>query len=104
MFGLFQRIPSITTNELANKLTKQTLLLDVRTAAEFQNGHIPQAKNVPLNRIGSYEPKSSGPVYVICQSGMRSKKASKVLKNKGFDVINVRGGMSHWAGTTKRGR
>jgi rhodanese-related sulfurtransferase len=35
---------------------------------------------------------------------MRSKQAAKILNKKGFDVINVRGGMNQWRGTTKGGK
>ena len=47
MFGLFNRIPSISTSELAGKLGKNLILLDVRTPGEYRGGHIASAKNVP---------------------------------------------------------
>ncbi len=37
-------------------------------------------------------------LYVICHSGVRSKMAAKKLKKKGYDVVNVQGGMSAWTG------
>jgi NADPH-dependent 2,4-dienoyl-CoA reductase/sulfur reductase-like enzyme len=58
-------------------------------------GHIKQAKNVPLTEIGRYSGQDSK-VYVICQSGMRSRQATKILNKKGYDVTNIRGGMSQW--------
>ncbi len=103
MFSLFSKIPSVSTKELETRLDKKIILLDVRTPAEFKGGHIPQAINKPLNKMNTYQGKEKE-VYLICQSGMRSKKAAKTLKNKGYDVINVRGGMSQWSGTIKRGK
>lgn len=78
-------------------------LLDVRTPSEYRAGHIPQAINVPLNKIPAYN-KSANEVYVICQSGMRSKNAAKILARKNYHVINVRGGMSQWSGQIKGGK
>lgn len=51
---------------------------------------------MPLNYIEDY--KGTETVYVICQSGMRSKRAVKALRKHGVDAINVRGGMSMWRG------
>ena len=104
MFGLFNRIPSISTSELAGKLSKNLILLDVRTPGEYRGGHIALAKNVPLNKIADYRQKEAQPVYVICQSGMRSKQAARILKQKGYQVINVTGGMNRWTGPTRGGK
>jgi rhodanese family protein len=68
--------------------------------AEFRRGHIKEAKNVPLSQIGQFSPANEETIYVICHSGMRSKMAAKKLKKKGYDVVNVRGGMSAWTGET----
>lgn len=104
MFNLFQKIPSISTNELQEKLKQPITLLDVRTPSEYRAGHIAKAQNIPLAKINDYQPKQAGTMYVICQSGMRSKKAASILKKKGWDVINVRGGMSQWTGPVKGGK
>ncbi|MDT2758028.1 rhodanese-like domain-containing protein [Enterococcus asini] len=104
MFGLFNRIPSISTGELQQKLNKDLILLDVRTPSEYRGGHIAAAKNVPLNKIANYQQRQNEPVYVICQSGMRSKQAAKILKNKGYDVVNVTGGMNRWNGPIRGGK
>ena len=98
MFHLFTKIDSISTSELEQKLKKIIQLLDVRTPSEYRNGHIQGAKNVPLNEIARYAPETNEIVYVICHSGVRSKMAAKKLKKKGYDVVNVQGGMSAWTG------
>ncbi len=98
MFHLFTKIDSISTSELEQKLKKKIQLLDVRTPSEYRNGHIQGAKNVPLNEIARYASETNETVYVICHSGVRSKMAAKKLKKKGYDVVNVQGGMSAWTG------
>ncbi|WJP97838.1 rhodanese-like domain-containing protein [Macrococcus bovicus] len=100
--SLFRRIPSVSTTELETLMKERINLLDVRTPAEFQAGHIRGAKNVPLTEIQHYQNKDQ--VYVICQSGMRSKRAAQILSDKGIDVVNVRGGMSAWAGRRVTGK
>ena len=104
MFGLFQSIQSVSTKELETKLTDNITLLDVRTPAEYRSGHISKAKNVPADKIASYSGNKDQPVYVICQSGMRSKRAAKALKSNGYKPINVRGGMSQWSGSVRGGK
>ncbi|MBJ8325342.1 rhodanese-like domain-containing protein [Streptococcus pacificus] len=90
---------SITTNELADILASKTVqLIDVRTPEEFKQSHISKARNVPLSQINSFVGPKDKTVYVICQSGMRSKKAANHLSKKGYKVVNVRGGMSQWQG------
>ncbi|MEY8445655.1 rhodanese-like domain-containing protein [Enterococcus ratti] len=101
---LFQTIKSISTTELKGKLHASIQLIDVRTPAEYQQGHIKQAKNIPLQQIMSFKGKQEEPVYLICQSGMRSKQASKILKKMGYEVINVRGGMNQWIEPTIGGK
>ena len=96
----FKKTPTISTTELENKLSEKPQIIDVREPHEFKIGHIPGAKNIPLAKVSTYTPK--GQVYVVCQSGMRSKRATKILLKQGHDVINVRGGMMAWAGAKKR--
>ena len=73
-------------------------ILDVREVDEFQAGHIDGALNAPLSKLenGYEQLDSSKRYYVICQGGMRSERACQFLETKGFDVINVEGGMNQW--------
>ncbi len=100
MFFLFTKIDSISTIELEEKLKEGIQLIDVRTPGEFRRGHIKNAKNIPLNEIGSFTPIADKKTYVICHSGARSRLAAKKLKKRGFDVVNVQGGMHAWQGKT----
>ncbi|HJE15408.1 MAG TPA: rhodanese-like domain-containing protein [Lapidilactobacillus dextrinicus] len=104
MFGLFNRIPSISTKELKSKLNPKIVLLDVRTPAEYRSGHIAEARNLPLNRISTYHRPTTEPIYLICQSGARSKQAARLLTRQGYQVINVRGGMNQWSGPVRGGK
>ncbi|MDU5334708.1 rhodanese-like domain-containing protein [Enterococcus sp.] len=103
MFSLFKKNSTISTNELADKLGKSITLLDVRTPQEYRGGHITKAVNVPLDKIDRYQGKEKE-VYVICQSGMRSKQAVKILKQKGYEATNVQGGMNRWNGPIRGGK
>lgn len=91
-------VKTISTDELKNELkTKNKSFIDVRTPGEYKSNHIREFKNIPLNqlqgKVGNLS-KDKG-VVVICQSGMRSSQACKLLKKQGFDnVTNVKGGMN----------
>lgn len=104
MFGLFNTVPSISVTALQERVKNTIHLLDVRTPGEYRSGHILKAKNVPLNKIDDYKGSLTEDVYVICQSGMRSKKAAKILQKKGYNVVNIRGGMSQWTGQIRGGK
>ena len=69
-------------------------LLDTRTVGEYNRGHIEGFKNIPVDelreRIGEIEPGKR--VYVICQSGMRSYIATRILEGYGLEAYNFAGG------------
>ncbi|MFN7142695.1 MAG: rhodanese-like domain-containing protein [Myxococcota bacterium] len=75
------------------------LLVDVRTPEEYASGHVPGAKNIPLDQIEA-RVAELGPtdreVYLVCQSGRRSMRASEQLVAKGLRPVNVAGGTSAW--------
>ena len=69
-------------------------LLDTRTVEEFAHGHIDGFTNIPVDelreRLGELD--KSKPVYVICQSGLRSYIACRILAGNGFECYNFSGG------------
>ena len=69
-------------------------LLDTRTAGEYSRGHIEGFRNIPVDelreRITELDPDK--PVYVICQSGLRSYIATRILEGNGFEAYNFAGG------------
>lgn len=72
------------------------ILLDVRTPAEFQEVHIPQARNLPLDKLDPAAFDKSQPLLVVCRSGGRGQKACEKLRAAGFTVSNVEGGTLAW--------
>ena len=80
------------------KQKEDITILDVREGDEFQAGHIEGALNAPLSTLdkGYEQLDASKRYYVICQGGMRSERACQFLETKGFDVVNVEGGMNQW--------
>lgn len=97
MFGM-NKINTITTEELEKKIKNNinAKVVDVREPSEYANGHIKGSLNIPLSTVKTYNNEES--FYVICQSGMRSRRAAKIWSKKGMNVTNVLGGMSAWKG------
>ena len=94
-------ITSITSEEAKHliKENKQVQCVDVRTAGEYGGRHDRAFTNIPLHEIGQKMNtlNKNEPIMLICQSGMRSMRAAKMLKKAGFtNVYNVRGGMAAW--------
>lgn len=69
-------------------------LLDVRTKLEFQTGHIDGFINIPVDDLREHldELNKSKPIYIMCQSGLRSYIAARILTGNGYDVYNFSGG------------
>ena len=97
-----EQIDPATAHERVRR--KDLVLIDVRTAEEWQGGVAKGAYMVTLGSptmvdtiYGLLKEDASKPVAVICRSGMRSGRAAKLLAQAGFtDVSNVRGGMMAW--------
>ena len=77
---------------------KDVFILDVRTEDEYNENHLPGAINIPVNELGERtdEIPSEKPVIVYCLSGGRSRNASEMLIEKGFNDISDMGGISEW--------
>lgn len=69
-------------------------LLDVRTPGEYSRGHIEGFKNIPVDELREHldEIEKEKPVYVICQSGLRSYIATRILEGNGYEAYNFSGG------------
>jgi rhodanese-related sulfurtransferase len=92
-------IAEIEVAGVATVLDAGALLLDVREPEEWDAGHAPVARHVPLgqlpDRMGELD--QSQPIVVICRSGARSALATEWLTTAGFDATNLIGGMQEWA-------
>ncbi len=80
--------------------------LDVRTPAEYSEGHIPKAININVldNSFASMVGvllTQERPVAVYCRSGKRSRRAAKILLSKGFQVIELAKGFNSWKSAGK---
>ncbi|MCL2656585.1 MAG: rhodanese-like domain-containing protein [Betaproteobacteria bacterium] len=80
---------------------ENAIVVDVREAAEFATGHIPNARNIPLaeleKRIGELAKFKNKPIVLVCQSGMRSSRALATLVKAGFEKVqNLGGGIAGW--------
>jgi rhodanese-related sulfurtransferase len=90
--GLLDRLGFGSKTENVKDFTdRNAVIIDVRTIGEFQQGHIKNSKNIPLNvlstKINEIK-KLNKPVIVCCQSGMRSGQAASILKSNGIEVMN----------------
>ena len=99
-----RRGPTIDIPELKRRIdSNNTLVLDVRTAADFvgEQGHIDSAVNIAVEelpeRINELTEYIERPVAIVCRTDKRSAKAALLLTEQGFhDVHVVRGGMTKW--------
>ena len=88
------------------KIERDYIILDVRTAEEFADGHIPGAVNIPNEEIGTAEiaklPNKSQLILVYCKSGRRSKLAAEKLAKLGYTNIVEFGGILDWKGEIEK--
>ena len=83
------------------KLDKAPIILDVRTAEEYLEGHIPEAINIEYrelpSRIDEIKSFSNKRIVVYCERGVRANIAEETLKKAGFtEVLHLEGDMSGW--------
>jgi rhodanese-related sulfurtransferase len=80
---------------------ENAVVLDVRSIAEFKDGHIVNSINIPLNGLGNnlkqLEKHRDKPIIAVCRSGSRSASACRTLRKQGFEQVkNLRGGIMAW--------
>ena len=96
----------LSQNEWAamHRSKKETILLDVRTLEEYNQGHIPNAKLIdiqnPPNFLQELELLNPSKTYLVyCRSGARSSQACILMKTKGIqNCFNLLGGINQWNG------
>ena len=93
---------SVSSQQLTNLVNKDgALVLDVRDAKEFREGHITGSKNIPFStlqsKLAEIEKHKEKPVVLVCKMGQHAGAAGRVLTVAGFkDVRRLTGGVSAW--------
>jgi rhodanese-related sulfurtransferase len=99
-----KRIVKTVTEEEFRAGYRKAQLIDVREPNEFEGGHILGARNIPMSqmKMRMKEVRPDMPVYLYCQSGMRSARAAQFLHRKGYrDLTQLQGGFKKWSGKVK---
>jgi len=92
---------AVGPTEAVRLMNQGAVLVDVRSQAEFDSGHILDARHVPQDEVAqaadTLKRFKEKVVVVCCESGMRSGAAARVLQAQGFTkVVNLRGGLQAW--------
>ena len=91
-------VPTISPEEAKEYLNDSNYqFIDVRTDSEYDGGHIPNSIHIPLHeiqdRMSEIDSLKNKNIIAYCRSGARSSKATKILVEAGFDVLNLSGGV-----------
>jgi rhodanese-related sulfurtransferase len=92
----------VTVIQAVQKINREkALVIDVCTDAEFNAGHLPGAKHIPLNQLKEKLPQVARdknlPLIMVCASGMRSRSAVSVAKKLGYaQALSLTGGLKAW--------
>ena len=89
----------VTATEAAELVDNGAILLDVREPHEWQAGHAPKARHIPLAQLPPRldELPANRPIVTVCRSGSRSARAAAMLGEAGREVSNLAGGMHAWS-------
>lgn len=76
----------------------EAVALDVREADEWRHGHIRDAVHIPLGQLGArlHELPRGRRLVAVCRSGSRSALVVHALRERGFDAVNLDGGLLSW--------
>lgn len=93
----------VTIDDLENAIAEGKFVVDVREDHEFEAGHVPNARHIPLSTVAdrTAELPQDEQIWLICQGGVRSMKAADYLLTQGFDVVSVAGGTGAWIAAGK---
>ena len=81
--------------------TPDAVLLDVRSEEEYLSGHIPQAVNIPLDKISNIQnvvKNQDTAIFVYCLRGTRSRRAAGILRKLGYKNVKSIGGIASYKG------
>lgn len=100
-FGSFAEALAMTVSDAVRRLRDETMrVVDVRSADEYQSGHLPSAERVALDELARWakarERYPGPPVLVVCAQGVRSAYAARYLRDAGIEAWSLSGGMAAW--------
>lgn len=92
---------TVSFNEATRRINSGTaVVLDVRESADFRAGHITDAINIPWSQIKTktnrLEKHKSKQIIVVDKMGQHAGAAGKILREQGFDVVRLQGGIAEW--------
>lgn len=94
-------VSNISQQELLKANSNDVVIVDVRTTEEFQQGHVPNAINIPLSNIidnpDILASSKEKPIVLYCRSGYRAGKAAEALQKYGYpNLRHLEGDMQGW--------
>ena len=101
--GLFDFLMQPDIHQLLEEYAASpgAILMDVRTPQEYQDGHIPGSRNVPLyslDEVDSLTNNKDTALYLYCHSGSRSRQAASLLRQMGYTNAKNIGGIAAYSG------
>ena len=91
-------VPAVGPEEAARRVDEGAVLLDVREPDEWHAGHAPDAVHIPLAALAASlgQLDKDQPIVAVCRVGGRSERAASVLLQRGYDAVNLAGGLQAW--------
>jgi len=91
-------ITEIEADEAADRATAGALVLDVREVDEWAAGHVADSVHIPMGELGGRldELPTDRPIVAVCRSGARSGTVTEALASRGYDIVNLVGGLQAW--------
>ena len=87
-----------TVDELEAARLRGCRIIDVREPHEYRAGHVPGAQSLPVDQVPLHLTalRRRTPIYLVCESGNRSRRVAEYLHGHGFDARTVAGGTAAW--------
>jgi len=90
--------PTVQWHEVEAKVAEGYTIVDVRSVGEVDRGTLPGAVNIPIDEIRERkEELPAGKLLVTCQVGQRGHAATRLLREMGYDAVNLDGGYATWS-------
>ena len=96
-----QNVTNVNPTDAVRLINKGAMIIDVRSAAAFQTGHIVNARHIAFADVGSNKiiaKKQKNKTFLtVCDDGSNSGKAANILRNAGYDsAFSLKGGLKNW--------